>query len=260
MNAVDAVSPNRPVSHGVTTGLYAFWVLASLTVWVVGSGKIMPTPSDLVAALPVLWYSDGLAKELWTSVTMDMQAVGALTVVSLAIAYATVMPVGRPFARLFSLGRFNGFVGIPLIFTLLLGNPHYVKVALLVFGAGVFTVPSLVKVIESIPKEQYDLGRTLKMGEWRVVWEVVVLGTADQFLDVLATNCAMLWMLVPMVEVLFRYEGGVGAMMVDLNRHMNLAGVYALTLIVLAIGLGQDVLISRIKKIVCPYAQIGLER
>lgn len=260
MIRLNLLEPNVSVDRREAMTLYGVWAAVFLIVWTIGAGKILPSPIELMRAVPGLWANDGLADALWASVTLDIEAVLALTVVSLLIAYGTVTPIGRPFARLFSIGRFNGFVGIPLIFTLLLGNPHHVKVALLVFGAGVFTVPSLVKAIEDIPKQQYDLARTLRMSEWRIVWEVVILGTADQFLDVLMTNVAMVWMLTPMVEVLFRYEGGIGALMVDLNKHLNLAGVYAMTFMVLGVGLAQDILIGQVKAIACPYARLGMER
>ena len=38
------------------------------------------------------------------------------------------------------------------------------------------------------------------MGEWRVVWEVVVRGTRDQAIDVMRQNAAMGWMMLTMAK------------------------------------------------------------
>ena len=41
----------------------------------------------------------------------------------------------------------------------------------------VFYVTSMAAVVLEIPRERFDHARTLRMGEWHVVWELVVLGT-----------------------------------------------------------------------------------
>jgi len=43
-------------------------------------------------------------------------------------------------------------------------------------------------VVAAIPKEKFDYARSLRLSEWRVVWEVVILGTADQAIEVLAAQ------------------------------------------------------------------------
>src|SRR6266404_4419909 len=48
----------------------------------------------------------------------------------------------------------------------------------------VFFLTSMVAVVEEIPKSQFDHARTLRMTEWRVVWEVVVLGTLGAAIEV----------------------------------------------------------------------------
>ena len=65
------------------------------------------------------------------------------------------------------------------------------------------------------------------MSEWRAVWEVVVLGTADKAFDVLRQNAAIGWMMLTMVEGIARAEGGVGAMLLNQSKHFHLAEVFA---------------------------------
>jgi len=52
----------------------------------------------------------------------------------------------------------------------------------------------MIDVVAQVPKEKFDLARTLRMGEWRVVWEVIVLGRADAAFDAMRQNAAMGWM------------------------------------------------------------------
>lgn len=252
--------PNKPLTARMFWVVLSAWVIVAVTIWSSGTAVFLPTPIEVMRAFPRLWYQEGLAQQLWTSFTLYLEAMAIMAALSLVVAYATVMPLFRPFAVLIATGRFNGFVGLPLVFMSMLHNPHRVKVALLVFGTGVFTVLSLVQMIEAIPKERFDHSRTLRMSEWRVVWEEVVLGCADQVIDIMRVNGAMIWMLFPMVEGLFKFEGGVGVMMEVQNKHLNLDMVLGILLVVLCVGLLQDWFIGLIKDIACPNVRIALER
>lgn len=254
-----AFAPNHSVSPTVASMLMLCWISGLVLAWQAFQSGIFPTPVEVAVAFPRLW-DDGLGDQLWSSFALNLEAVSIMFVLSLAIAYATVMPVFRPLATIVSLGRFNGFVGLPLIFMSLLHEPHAVKVALLVFGAGVFTVLSLTKMIDGIPKELFDHSRTLRMSEWRVVWEVVILGRFDEVIEIFRINIAMMWMMLPMVEGRFKFEGGVGALMENEAKHLNLDTVFCVLFVVLAIGFFQDYVIAVLKRIICPYAEIGMER
>jgi len=118
----------------------------------------------------------------------------------------------------------------------------------------------MADVLASIPKVQFDLARTLRMGEWRVVWEVIVLGQADKVFDVLRQNAAIGWMMLTMIEGMSRSEGGIGAVLLNQNKHFHLSSVMAIQILILSVGLGQDYIIGVLKNIFCPYANITLER
>ena len=124
----------------------------------------------------------------------------------------------------------------------------------------VFFVTSMAEVVAEIPREQFDHARTLRMSEGRVVWEVVVRGTADKALEVLRQNVAIGWTMITMVEGISRSEGGVGAMLLNQNKHFHLAEVYAIQLVILVVGLLQDYGIGALKRVLCPYAELDAER
>jgi NitT/TauT family transport system permease protein len=252
--------PNKRQSPTFFATVFAFWVSAFIFVWASMPASFLPTPTDVLKVIPSVWSDQGLGEQLWVSFTLNWEAVTIMFFVSYLIALSTVIPFFKPLGVIVSSGRFNGFVGMPLIFMALFHNPHWVKVSLLVFGMGVFTVLSLVKMIQSIPKEAYDHSRTLRMSEWRVVWEVVVLGTFDQVIDIMRINIAMGWMMLPMVEGMFKFEGGVGAMMENNAKHFDMPSVFCVVFVVLFVGLVQDYLVGIVKNIVCSYSELGLER
>ena len=98
------------------------------------------------------------------------------------------------------------------------------------------------------------------MREWRVVWEIVILGTADKAFEVLRQNAAIGWMMLTMVEGVVRSEGGVGTMLLNQSKHFRLDEVFAIQFVILLVGLFQDFMIGAARRLVCPYADLTVER
>jgi NitT/TauT family transport system permease protein len=98
------------------------------------------------------------------------------------------------------------------------------------------------------------------MKEWRVVWEVVVLGTADKAFEALRQNAAIGWMMLTMVEGIYRGEGGIGALLLNQQKFFKMSEVFGIQIIILIVGLFQDLIIGAVRRFLCPYATLTLER
>jgi len=258
-HAVAVFSPNAVLNKNAVRALVAVQVAVVILLWIFSPFVLLPKPGEVLSAFGDLW-EQGLGAELITSFYLNIQAIVVSTVVSLLLAYATVMPFFRPIVALLSKLRFLSLVGLTFFFTLMAKSGHELKLSLLVFSVSVFFVTGMADVINGVPKEMFDLARTLRMGEWRVVWEVIVLGQIDQVFDVLRQNAAMGWMMLTMVEGIVRSEGGVGTVLLDQNHHFRLAAVFAIQLTILLLGLFQDLGIGLLKNMACPYAALTLER
>jgi NitT/TauT family transport system permease protein len=257
--AIEVLSPNRVISKQTVRWLVGLQLLMLFFIWLFSPSVFLPRPKEVFQALSEMW-TQGLGGELITSFYLNLEAIALATVLSLLLAYLTVIPFFRPIVNLLSKLRFLSLVGLTFFFTLMASTGHELKLFLLVFSVSVFFVTGMAEVVASIPKEKFDLARTLRMGEWRVVYEVVVLGQADKAFEVLRQNAAMGWMMLTMVEGISRSEGGVGAMLLNQNKHFHLSAVFAIQLTILVLGLGQDYAIGLLRKIFCPYADLILER
>ena len=254
----DAWVPNGRVSKRVHLILGAGTVALLFLAWSLHPA-FLPGPMDVVRAYPRL-MDQGLVAQLFVSLTTNFQAIGLSCLLTIPLAYLTVLPVARPLVRAISKMRFLGLTGLVVLFTLTFGGGHALKVALLVFGMGVFLVTSLYDIVEAIPREEFDHARTLRMSPWGSVIEVVVLGHMDAVLDAVRQNAAMGWVMLTLVEGLVRFEGGLGSMMLAEDKHIALDAVFAIQLVVLIIGVLQDWALSWVRRILCPYAALTLER
>ncbi len=250
--------PNGRVSSRSGAILVGGTIATLLACWSLRP-TFLPSLAEIAAAYPRL-YSQGLVDQMFVSVTTNLQAIGLTCLLTIPLAYLTVLPVARPLVRALSKGRFLGITGFVVLFTLLFGGGHALKVALLVFGLGVFLITSLYDIVEAIPREEFDHARTLRLGRWGSVLEVVVLGHLDAVIDAVRQNAAMGWVMLTMVEGLVRFEGGLGAMMLAEDKHLALAAVFAIQIVVLAIGILQDWAFVAVRRLFCPYANLTLER
>ena len=252
--------PNKLVSKNTMRLLIGAQIAVLIVFWMASRTVFLPKPGEIMSALFSLWTYDGLGEELVTSFMLNLQALALSTILSLGLAYAAVIPFFRPAIAFMGKLRFLSLAGLSFFFTLMASNGHELKLYLLVFSVSVFFLTGMADVVGSVPKEKYDLARTLRMGEWRVTWEVVVLGQFDKAMDTLRQNAAMGWLMLTLVETISREGGGVGTLLMDQNKHFHLASVFAIQLCILAVGIGQDWAIGAFKQVLCPYASLTLER
>lgn len=256
----DIFLPNRAISRSSFLIISVFWIATFLILWSTNGIKAIPKPGEVVREFSELWGTMGLGQELLSSIGLNIRALAISSVICLGLAYLTVIPFFRPIIIAISKGRFLSLVGFSFVFTLLIGGGETLKLTLLVIGMSVFLLTSMATVVAEIPKADFDHARTLRMSEWKVVWEVVIRGTFDQAFEVIRQNAAIGWMMLTMVEGIVRSAGGVGAMLLNEQKHMKIEAVFAIQILILVIGLGQDYIIGAIRKVLCPYANLTLER
>ena len=251
-----AFLPNRVVDKTTTSLIVVFWVGAAVLVWVTSPFKTLPTPGEIWRALGELWWQGGLGPETFTTMRLIAHATLLTVVISLLLSYATVIAFLRPVVQAASKLRFLGITGLVFPFTLMTGGGYSLKVALLTFVMTTFFVTSMAQVVVEIPPSEFDYMRVLGASELRILWEVVVRGTLDKALDVLRQNVAMGWAMITMVEGISRAEGGMGALILNENKHFLLAEVYAILFVILLLGLGMDYGMGALTNLLCPYVAL----
>ena len=254
-----AFTPNKTVSKSTIKLIVAVEVTLFILLWAFSSWELLPSIKEVWTAFVEQWF-DGLPSDLIISFYANLQAIGISCVISLSLAYLTVLEGVRPIVGFSTKMRFLSMMGLSFFFTVATSSGHQLKISLLVFSISVFMTTGMKDVIEAIPKEQYDLARTLRMGPWRTVWEVVVLGQIDKAFDVLRQNAAIGWMMLTMIESMVRSEGGIGARLSTANKHFYLSAVFAIQVTILLLGLFQDYMIGVTKRLCCPYAALASER
>ena len=253
----DIVRPNASVSRTFNILLASFWVSLFLTIWISGTSSLIPRPLSVINAYPSL-LRQGLFVELMASIKTIGQGVLMATAMSLTLSYLTVLPLMRFPAEVYSKFRFMGLTGLTFLFTIIFGGGNNLKVALIIFFISTFFVTANKQVVSEVPRDELDYARTLRMSEWKVVYHVVIMERINEAFEILIQNAAIGWAMVAMVEGIVRSGGGIGAMLLNQNKHFKLEEVFAIQLLILVIGLAMDWILRYLKNIICPH--IALER
>ncbi len=248
------------VSTFIRTNLALFWLGLFLLLWIFNPIKALPYPSEVLAAFRQMWSapgSQGMVYNIW--VTLKLNIVGLLlsSIISLIVAYLSVVPFFQPFNKIVQWLRYLPIVGFNLVFLTLFTIGWPMKVAMLTTGMTFFLVTSMTGVIAAIPRMKYELARVLGYNDWHLFYSVVVRPTLPQMIDMIAQNAAIGWVMITAIETYNRTEGGIGSQIYSYSSTNQLAEVYAYLIIIGVIAVLEDWLFALLKRLLFPYSQIA---
>jgi len=231
-------------------------VLFVLVLWQLSPGGLIPGPLRVLEALGNLLSGRLLYDSLLTSLLLTFKALAYSLVLTLLFSYLSVLPFFRPAAEFVVKCRYLTLTGLIFIFTLLTKDGGALKLSLLVFGIVPFFTTSFLAVILRTPAQEFELCQTLGYGRWETLYEVIVIGKADQVFEVVRQNFAIAWMMITMVEGLNMSEGGIGTLLIKYNKYNDLPHVLALQALIFGLGLCFDYGLGRLRRWLFAYTKI----
>src|SRR5262245_31190523 len=201
--------------------------------------------------------SQGLVYHVYVTLNLNCVALGYAAVISLAIAYLSVIPLFQPVNKMVQWLRYIPIVGFNLVFLTLFTIGWPMKVAMLTTGMSFFLVTSMTGVIASIPRLKYELAKVLGYNDRQVFYSVVVRPTLPAMIDMVAQNAAIGWVMITAIETYNRTEGGIGSQIYAYSSTNQLAEVYAYLIVIGTIAVMEDWFFALLKRTLFPYSQIA---
>jgi NitT/TauT family transport system permease protein len=257
---MDAITPNKQVGSIAKNSIVGFWLGATLLLWIFSGSRLLPSPLDILTALKMMITEKNFIGELLISITFCMKAMGYAIVFAFITAYLSVLPIFRPICAFVAKARFLSTAGLTFFVGEITPDSGVKKLVMLSFVISVFLVTSMLAVIMEVKKDDLDYARTLRMNEWKSVWEVIIKGKLDMMFEVIRQNFAIAWMMLAMAESLCRAEGGVGILLTDTDKHFHLDEVFAIQVVILCVGIFFDYMLKNMRAWFFPYSVLKLER
>src|SRR5689334_22550039 len=250
------LKPFGRISKQTLTIMIVVQVVLALLFWHVASNGLIPKPMRVAEALLKLIPSKLLLDNVLESIMLTLKAMMISILITLFFSYLSVLPFFNSIAQFLVKCRYLTLTGLIFIFTLLTKDGSQLKLSLLVFGIVPFFVTSFLSVIVHIDKQEYELCQTLGYNRWQTLYEVIIIGKADQVLEILRQNFAIAWPMITLVEGLSMSEGGIGTLLIKYNKYNDLTNVLALQLVIFVIGLFFDFLLGTLRNWLFPYTKL----
>ncbi len=238
----------------------AIQALLALVLWHFSSNGLIPKPLKIADTFINLVGSKALIDNVIVSFSLTIKAMAISIVITLFFSYLSVIPFFKNIALFLVKCRYLTLTGLIFIFTLLTQDGSQLKLSLLIFGIVPFFVTSFLSVIVTIDNQQFEICKTLGYSSWETLYEVIIVGKADQVLEMVRQNFAITWLMITMVEGLSMSEGGIGTMLIKFNKYNDLTNVLALQLVLFALGLIFDFILGNLKFWLFPYSKLQIQK
>lgn len=225
-----------------------------LAIWTFIKVPFVPKLGEVLTSFGTLWKSRGLFFELWTSLKLNFYALGLGSVIAFGLAYLSTIPAIRPIVRALTKVRFLGFTGLVFIFMLYIGTGMKLKLSLMIFAVAWFYLTALFYVVNSIKSDRYDYAYTLRMNRWQTLYEIVIREKLHEALGTMLQFAGYGWAMLTAVEGLSRSKGGIGVMILNSDKYLQISEIFALVLTILVVGIILDFFLGWLIKLACPYA------
>jgi NitT/TauT family transport system permease protein len=254
------IQPFATINRQTFMIMVAVQVVITLLLWHVLSDGLIPKPAKVAGAFLNLLGTKLFIDNMLVSLLLTLKAMLYSILITLLFAYLYVLPFFKSVALFIVKCRYLTLTGLIFIFTLLTKDGSELKLSLLVFGIVPFFVTSFLSVIVHINPQEYELCKTLGYNNWQTLYEVIVIGKADQVFEILRQNFAISWLMITMVEGLSMSEGGIGTLLIKFNKYNDLTNVLAIQLAIFVIGLCFDYLLGTLRHWLFPYSKFKIAK
>lgn len=231
-------------------------VLFITILWSYGGSKYIPSPMDIIKALPTLFTEKELMRNYFQSLGFCFKAIIYSSLISLIVSYISVLPLFSSLCSFMRKFRFLPSAGLSVLFMKLTPTMDKGMLWMMVFGVTTWLIDSMVGVALSITAEEVMYAKSLRLTRFQMWRELLVYGKAAQMFNAVIGNFAMAWMLLASVEMLVKSNGGIGVVLSDCYKYYRYDQVYAVQLIILTTGNVLDMLLNMISGLLFPYTQL----
>jgi NitT/TauT family transport system permease protein len=229
--------------------LFFFGIWCLLTYGGLVKAVILPSPTQVALAFPVLHFEEALVRSALASfyrVVMGF-ALAAAVSIPLGLLMGTFPAVKAFFAPIVDPMRFLPISAVVPLFIVWFGIEDLQKIMFLFVGIVVYMLPLMVEAVERVDDVYLQTAATLGASRWQIIWQVLIPGSMPAIGEALRVMNGIGWTYVIMAEVI-NAPSGLGHLITVSQRYGHIDRMFALVLVILAIGVVTDQIIRRVNQ------------
>ncbi len=214
----------------------------------------LPRPDQVVASIPELVQKDGLISNTLHSIWLNLQGYFWAILFSIPLGYLIgLLPLFRGmFSKPVDALRYLPLTALTGLFTLWFGLGDNMKIAFLAFGILVYLLPVVVQRIDEVEDVFLKTVQTLGAGKWQTIKSVYIPAVFSKLIEDIRVLTAISWTYIIIAELLNRQKG-IGALIYLKARQGQIAKVFAILIVIVAVGFIQDRLFVYLDKRLFPH-------
>jgi NitT/TauT family transport system permease protein len=229
----------RSIALAGVAGFFGAW--AALSYGGIVPAVILPSPSEVVRAFPVLHFEEALVRSAGWSfyrVTMGF-LLSAVVAIPLGLLMGTFPAVKHFFSPVLDPLRFLPISALVPLTIVWFGIEEKQKIAFLFMGTVVYLLPLVVEAVERVDEVYVQTALTLGATRGQVVRHVLVPGALPATFEALRVMNGIGWTYVILAEVI-NAPYGLGALITVAGKRSHVDQIFALVLVILVIGVVTD--------------------
>ena len=225
--------------------------------------KILPAPLTVLASYKLLITEYDMFANAWYSIRLNLMSYFWAILISLPVGFfISLYPINNlVIGKYINSVRYLPIPAMSGIFIAIFGLTFGMKVSFLTFSLLIYILPAVANKVNDLQNPANDKDfvylqtiKTLGATPWqsfRYVYFPYVTRTISQEI---ITLTGISWSYIVIVEMLYKdgSVSGIGALIQTMTRMSHMPEVYALLLLVIVIGIFQDVCLKFIDKILFP--------
>jgi NitT/TauT family transport system permease protein len=237
----------EPVPQRKARALALAGLLSFLGVWCVLSYAdiiptvILPSPTEVLRAFPVLHFEEALVRSAgWSLYRVGMGFIlSALVAIPLGLLMGTFPAVKHFLAPLVDPLRFLPISALVPLFLVWFGIEETMKIMLLFVGIFVYLLPLVVEAVENVDDVYLQTATTLGASRWQLVRHVLVPGSLPAIGEALRVMNGIGWTYVILAEIV-NARLGLGHIITVAGKRSHVDQIFAGVLVILFIGVVTD--------------------
>jgi ABC-type nitrate/sulfonate/bicarbonate transport system permease component len=217
---------------------------------------VLPSPYSVLASFKELHFQNFIVKRSLISIKLNVLGYIEAVILSLLIGFIIgLVPFFKSlWSRYIDAIRFVPLAAVTGIFIGWFGLGMDSQIQFLAFGIFVFLLPIVVQRISEVDQIYIQTSYTLGASSWQTIRKVYWPHVTSRIIDDIRVLTAISWTYIVVAEGFDSVDkGGLGALAKSVERMSRLDKVFAILLLIIAIGLLQDFIFSWLDKKLFPF-------
>jgi len=215
---------------------------------------VIPKFSNVLSKLSEIVLSASFYDNLFSSIIFIVTGFLYSLIVTVILGLLCEIPFFKFIVKTIITFRYLSVGCLMFVFSQNISSIDELKTVLLLYGVVPFFATSFVGVILSIPPYQKQKALINKYSKFEALYEVVLVGQLDKLLDCIIQNFAIAWSIIVSVEGYAIQGGGLGTLIVKMNRVLKIDEVLAIGIVIIVFGCIFDYLLKLARNSLFPYS------